>query len=80
VSNGDHPHWDDEGGAPTRPVDTEIRTPSEARRLEARQATPLRSGTRVDKFHVLRCLGRGGMGEVYLARDTGLGRMVALKV
>ena len=36
--------------------------------------------TRVGPFQVLRLLGRGGCGEVYLARDQRLGRKVALKV
>ncbi len=40
----------------------------------------IRPGDTVDQFEVVRLLGRGGMGEVYLARDTGLGRKVALKV
>jgi hypothetical protein len=40
----------------------------------------LAAGSRVDHFQVMRLLGQGGMGEVYLARDTTLGRRVALKL
>jgi uncharacterized RDD family membrane protein YckC/predicted Ser/Thr protein kinase len=37
-------------------------------------------GTRLRHFEVQRLLGRGGMGAVYLGRDTSLDRPVALKV
>ncbi len=45
---------------------------------DARRIVP--PGTMIDHFKVVRLVGRGGMGEVYLARDTSLGRKVALKI
>jgi len=40
----------------------------------------IQSGTHLGPYEVLSAIGAGGMGEVYRARDTKLGRDVAIKV
>ncbi len=43
-------------------------------------APTMEPGTKLGHFEILEPLGAGGMGEVWLAQDTRLGRKVAIKV
>ena len=41
---------------------------------------PLSAGEKLGPYEILALIGKGGMGEVYRARDTRIGRDVAVKV
>jgi len=41
---------------------------------------PLAAGTRLGPYEIVGAIGAGGMGEVYKASDTRLGRTVAIKM
>ncbi|WP_437878689.1 nSTAND1 domain-containing NTPase [Sorangium sp. So ce513] len=47
---------------------------------EAAPVPPLPAGSTIGHYELIRELGRGGMGVVFLARDVRLGRLVGIKV
>lgn len=70
---------------PGGPADPPIWVPAHSSPLpvNAAAAPPLDAapapGTRIGQYELIRELGRGGMGAVFAARDTKLGRKVAIK-
>src|SRR4026208_1685280 len=65
--------------SPTRPVPSTIMSADD--HAESRQAgSDVNVGSRVGPYEIVALIGKGGMGEVYRARDPRLGRDVAIKV
>ena len=40
----------------------------------------MKNGTIINQYKIISAIGKGGMGEVFLAQDTKLDRKVALKI
>ena len=76
-----------DGDAELRRVVEDLLSSYESKFLEAPAAfadketgARLPAGTMLGRYEIVRMLGSGGMGEVYLAKDGQLGRKVAIKV
>jgi serine/threonine protein kinase/Tol biopolymer transport system component len=62
-------------------ADSFMRTPAiESFGEDAGSVQKLKAGDSIGQYRIKRPIGRGGMGEVYLAEHTGQNRFVALKV
>jgi len=58
---------------------SQLQPTGSSRKAQVHPPIVLGEQTQIDRFGLIRELARGGMGQVFLARDTKLGRKVAIK-
>ena len=73
-------HRSGEGQLLEKPVWKEILNAADAETMRIRAAEPLAPGTRLGPYEISGQIGQGGMGQVFRAVDTRLGRTVAIKI
>lgn len=66
-------------GPQSFPQLAEPRTDGGRRKGDSRQPLDFAENQQIGRFELIREIARGGMGQVFLARDTKLGRKVAIK-
>jgi Tol biopolymer transport system component/tRNA A-37 threonylcarbamoyl transferase component Bud32 len=76
---GPQPSADQDDSSPGSPEASGEKAPDASPHPPTPSPSPLRPGDRIGAYRVERGLGRGGMGEVYLAFDDRLRRLVAIK-
>ncbi len=73
-------HISEESGEPTCSIDSNSGTVPKFDRETVESEHLLASGTLIGRYRIVRTLGSGGFGVVYLAHDTSLDRDVAIKI